>query len=171
MRGIKFTCPSCSQHIECDESYAGENFPCPGCATQIRVPDTASKVSLPESPDTVGSEKVLYQSAKHTETDPAEPPKPSTDHLTKPIQPTEPAVISATDKVEKAEFLCVCPVCHSQLHVRTEISSENDSAPTVAKALSQATHMKPRLELLTGESSPSAQGESRPNEDVQTIHE
>jgi hypothetical protein len=38
MSDLKFTCPSCAQHIRCDESYAGERIPCPNCASLVRVP-------------------------------------------------------------------------------------------------------------------------------------
>jgi hypothetical protein len=38
MSDLKFSCPSCAQHIQCDESYAGERIPCPSCATLVRVP-------------------------------------------------------------------------------------------------------------------------------------
>jgi hypothetical protein len=38
MSDLKFSCPSCAQHIQCDESYAGERIPCPSCAALVRVP-------------------------------------------------------------------------------------------------------------------------------------
>ena len=41
MRDLKFSCPTCGQHIQCEESYAGEKIPCPGCAALIRVPTDA----------------------------------------------------------------------------------------------------------------------------------
>lgn len=46
MSDLKFSCPSCGQHIQCDESYAGENLPCPGCAHLIRVPNDATAVPV-----------------------------------------------------------------------------------------------------------------------------
>ena len=44
MSDLKFNCPSCGQHIKCDESHAGENLPCPGCAHLIRIPHDAEIV-------------------------------------------------------------------------------------------------------------------------------
>jgi hypothetical protein len=44
MSDLKFSCPSCGQHIQCERSYAGEKLPCPGCATLIRVPNDAEIV-------------------------------------------------------------------------------------------------------------------------------
>ena len=41
MSDLKFSCPSCAQHIQCDESYAGEKIPCPSCASLVRVPTDA----------------------------------------------------------------------------------------------------------------------------------
>ncbi len=39
---FKFSCPSCGQHIKCDEGYSGRQINCPVCQEQILVP-------LPES--------------------------------------------------------------------------------------------------------------------------
>jgi len=38
MSDLKFSCPSCAQHIRCDESCAGEKLPCPACGSLVRVP-------------------------------------------------------------------------------------------------------------------------------------
>jgi hypothetical protein len=50
MSDLKFSCPSCAQHIQCDESYAGEKIPCPACATLVRVPTDAPIVIKPPPP-------------------------------------------------------------------------------------------------------------------------
>jgi len=56
MSDLKFNCPSCGQHIQCDESHAGENLPCPGCAHLIRVPNNAEIVrETPPAAPTVGA--------------------------------------------------------------------------------------------------------------------
>lgn len=44
MSDVKFSCPSCGQHIKCDESHVGANIPCPGCAHLVRVPANAALV-------------------------------------------------------------------------------------------------------------------------------
>ncbi|HWC58389.1 MAG TPA: hypothetical protein VHC44_01750 [Verrucomicrobiae bacterium] len=49
MSDLKFTCPSCAQHIQCDESYAGEKIPCPNCATLVRVPADAPLATAAQS--------------------------------------------------------------------------------------------------------------------------
>jgi hypothetical protein len=45
MSDLKFSCPSCGQHIQCEQSHAGEKIPCPGCAALIRVPADAPIVT------------------------------------------------------------------------------------------------------------------------------
>jgi hypothetical protein len=50
MSDLKFSCPSCAQHIQCDATYAGEKIPCPSCATVVRVPTDAPIVVKPPPP-------------------------------------------------------------------------------------------------------------------------
>ena len=50
MSDLKFSCPSCGQHIQCDETYAGEKIPCPGCAAVVRVPTDAPVVAKAPAP-------------------------------------------------------------------------------------------------------------------------
>jgi hypothetical protein len=50
MSDLKFSCPSCGQHIQCEESHIGENIPCPGCAILIRVPANAAIVTNSAAP-------------------------------------------------------------------------------------------------------------------------
>jgi hypothetical protein len=62
MSDLKFSCPSCGQHIQCDEAHAGENIPCPACAVLVRVPAAAAIVE-PAIPTTAANpfeEKVSY---------------------------------------------------------------------------------------------------------------
>ena len=40
MSDIKFACPQCQQHIQCEPGYAGMEINCPMCATRIVVPGT-----------------------------------------------------------------------------------------------------------------------------------
>src|SRR5437868_5506177 len=50
MSDLKFSCPSCKQHIQCDEQHTGENIPCPSCAILVRVPATATIVEKSPPP-------------------------------------------------------------------------------------------------------------------------
>jgi TM2 domain-containing membrane protein YozV len=38
MSEFKVSCPKCDQHIACDESHRGAQFPCPTCGTTITIP-------------------------------------------------------------------------------------------------------------------------------------
>jgi DNA-directed RNA polymerase subunit RPC12/RpoP len=43
MSDIKFSCPQCQQHIQCDEaSYGGREIACPACGTRLVVPGQAA---------------------------------------------------------------------------------------------------------------------------------
>ena len=48
MADLKFSCPQCSQHITCDEPWAGHQIECPACHNNITVPHTPS-VAIPPS--------------------------------------------------------------------------------------------------------------------------
>lgn len=66
MSDVKFTCPSCGIHIQCDETRVGENLPCPGCAHLVRVPSNAelirsaaaAAITAAASPPTIGPDSV-----------------------------------------------------------------------------------------------------------------
>ncbi len=47
---ITFSCPSCAQHIACDESYRGHQVQCPTCQTDITVPGGSPVVPPPLPP-------------------------------------------------------------------------------------------------------------------------
>src|SRR5690348_9176952 len=66
MSDVKFTCPSCGIHIQCEEARVGENLPCPGCAHLVRVPSNAelirsaaaAAITAAASPPTIGPDSV-----------------------------------------------------------------------------------------------------------------
>ena len=39
MSDFKFSCPNCDQHLNVDDGWAGHQIACPGCQSQIRVPE------------------------------------------------------------------------------------------------------------------------------------
>jgi DNA-directed RNA polymerase subunit RPC12/RpoP len=47
---ITFSCPSCGQHIACDESYAGDGVQCPTCKADMVVPGKVPAVPPPLPP-------------------------------------------------------------------------------------------------------------------------
>ena len=47
MSDIKFACPTCQQHIQADQGYAGMEIPCPACSAKMIVPGTPVPVPVP----------------------------------------------------------------------------------------------------------------------------
>ncbi len=49
---LKFSCPCCGQHLQCDPGYAGAQINCPGCQQPINVPQpsTTSPLSIAYTP-------------------------------------------------------------------------------------------------------------------------
>jgi hypothetical protein len=47
MPEFKFSCPQCSQHIQCDDSYAGVQINCPSCNQAIVVPQAPGAQAAP----------------------------------------------------------------------------------------------------------------------------
>ena len=66
MSDLKFSCPACGQHVQCDEAHAGENIPCPSCAHLVRVPlyatvvAEAPKAAVDDNPFAHDESKVSY---------------------------------------------------------------------------------------------------------------
>lgn len=68
MSDLRFTCPACGQHVQCDLAHAGENIPCPSCAQLIRVPQSGAVVTAKppaaEDPLATDEAKVSYRPAE-----------------------------------------------------------------------------------------------------------
>jgi hypothetical protein len=65
MAEFKFSCPQCSQHIQCDTSYAGMQIDCPVCKNSIIVPPppraAAPRVASAAAPVTAKKSRVLQK--------------------------------------------------------------------------------------------------------------
>jgi hypothetical protein len=46
---IKFECPQCQQHIQCDAGFAGTQIGCPQCAAQMIVPGQVASPAVPSA--------------------------------------------------------------------------------------------------------------------------
>jgi len=55
MAEFKFSCPQCSQHIQCDTGYAGQQINCPTCQQAIIVPQAPESATPPPPPQPVRS--------------------------------------------------------------------------------------------------------------------
>jgi hypothetical protein len=69
MSDLKFSCPACGQHIQCDSSHAGENLPCPACAHLVRVPADATIIVKPPP---IAANEGLEEKASYAATEPVE---------------------------------------------------------------------------------------------------
>lgn len=130
MRDLKFSCPSCGQHVQCDIAHAGENIPCPSCAQLIRVPNQGDVVeSTPpatDNPFAVEEEKVSYTATQ-------EPSKEKVPTLDEDLE-------QHSDK----------PGSHVPVTER-----EQQLAAARAHTTEPITHVKPRLSfILSGGQAP-----------------
>lgn len=52
MSDLKFACPNCQQHIQCEEGYAGMQIACPACHSNMVVPQPvgASAPAMAQAP-------------------------------------------------------------------------------------------------------------------------
>jgi DNA-directed RNA polymerase subunit RPC12/RpoP len=44
MSELKFSCPHCDQHIQCDSKFSGRQIQCPGCSHLIVIPPSPTVV-------------------------------------------------------------------------------------------------------------------------------
>lgn len=125
MKELKFQCPSCGQHIQCDLSHAGENVPCPSCAVMIRVPKGGELADVEDPVESAApfapaddSKKVSY--AVTDEEGHILNKKPSFDPETHQAPTAVPTLEKKPMADAKAELHCVCPVCKSELRLSIE---------------------------------------------------
>ncbi|HET7625197.1 MAG TPA: hypothetical protein VFM25_08020 [Verrucomicrobiae bacterium] len=195
MKELTFECPSCGQQIQCDARHAGENFPCPNCATLVRIPrdpeaaENADENQNPENPTAAAAENPFEAEPGAASYTPVKSDKISDAPLetADTVQNAAPSDSSnsapAADANSKPQFVvnaqisemvCVCPVCQSELRIRTDAAtSEKPAPPPQPKTLTdreqqiaagrEATPIearpivKPRLSyILTGGERPAA---------------
>jgi Zn finger protein HypA/HybF involved in hydrogenase expression len=101
---VKFECPACNQHMECERACSGDVIHCPGCGAQIRVP-----FHNPAELDGAVSRAELVAPAPPAAAT-HEPPPATTHHAS-----------------EKREATVNCPACHAELKVVIPANSESAS--------------------------------------------
>jgi ribosomal protein S27E len=143
MNVLKFECPGCGQHLECDSSLGGDVIHCPRCCAELRIPFGGSA----DIPGTIKrAEMILHAPA-------AAPPSP---------QGSQPPAQPAPAALEPMEVLC--PVCQSQLRVRAEVSKPG-SVPPVAE-LARKGELKDQPAQTSGKPE-----ENHPDLDHMTLEE
>jgi hypothetical protein len=63
MSDIKFSCPSCQQHIQCEDNYGGMQINCPSCAAPMVVPQLPPPPTPSTAPPPVPSPGAVSRSA------------------------------------------------------------------------------------------------------------
>jgi hypothetical protein len=63
---MRFSCPTCSQIMECTANLVGTNGVCPHCAQRVIVPDAIASTNEPilGKPESESAEAVFAQAAK-----------------------------------------------------------------------------------------------------------
>jgi len=127
MSVLKFECPGCGQHLECDRACSGDIIHCPRCCAQLRIP-FESMAHIEGS--IVRAELVAAPPAQVAQPE-SEAEKPSAK------QPKE----------------LICPVCEAQLRV-PPADGPKDAIPTaelVRKATRQAPLAPPQAQASAPE--------------------
>jgi hypothetical protein len=129
MSVLKFECPACGQHMECDRACAGDVIHCPRCCAELRIPFSEIPGSI------LRAELILHAPA------PASAPAQSKAAAPVPPQPTE----------------VICPVCESHLRARpgppkpgaspalAELIRKGEPKPTESRQPEKAQESHPDL--------------------------
>jgi len=111
MSVLKFECPGCGQHMECDRACAGDVIHCPRCCAELRIPFSSSGI-----PGSVARAELIPH---------APAPPPAAAVIGPNVPPGEP--VPQTTEV-------VCPVCESELRIRSG-SVKSGSGPRLAELI------------------------------------
>lgn len=98
MSDMKFACPHCRQHVQCDASHAGRKIACPNCTAWLRIPRPAASGSQLVEAELLSPPTSKTQPIESTAADSgaAPPPVPKLKSTQK-VSQTE-AVPEAADK-------------------------------------------------------------------------
>src|SRR6476646_3588229 len=103
MSAVKFECPSCGQHMECDRARSGDVIHCVGCCAELRIPFSSSKTGLA----TVERAELIVTGAA-----------PSAPASSAPItKPPSIEAVGSTEKPSDQSIEATCPVCQSHLRL------------------------------------------------------
>lgn len=157
MSDLRFSCPSCGQHIQCDASHAGENLPCPSCAVLTRIPANAAIVVKPTPTESAIDEKASYA--------PAEPEKdveifPTLEeNFQAESEPPTPDTAPVTEREQQIAAARAAHAAHSQaIKPRLSFILSGGAAP-------------PREENEAALSTVEQKHTENPSHDAKTLHE
>lgn len=120
MSVLKFECPGCGQHLECDRACSGDIIHCPRCCAELRIP-----FSTAEIPGSIARAEMILHAPP--------PASPASSSVPVPSASTSPQAVEVT-----------CPVCESQLRVRPGAAPKPNSAAPIAELIRKGvTQPKP----------------------------
>jgi hypothetical protein len=144
MSELKFTCPSCGQHMQVEKAYVGHVLPCPGCAVELRVPFSdgagGSPNALPRAQLVLSAATDTKNSANDCAKLAGENPFESTSEIPKTIDVAKEVELkkSAAAAPHTAEVHCLCPVCQSELKIPADAAAKPAAAPQPAELVHKA---------------------------------
>ncbi len=151
MTDIKFECPVCGQHMECDRACGGDVIHCPRCCAELRVP-FADGTQI----DAMKRAELLapMPPAPTVPTAPAQAPASSglaeDGQVAKPAPKPEPLEVS-------------CPVCRSELRIGEAVraKAKPNSPPPMAELLRKGPDKpEPAPVPPAADSAPDGQGKT-----------
>jgi hypothetical protein len=131
MSDLKFTCPACGQHMECEKAYVGAETNCLNCNAELRIPFSHT----PPEPNT------LLPHAELIVKPVAPAPDPS---MLKTLEPSPKPVAAPnpTPPFQPDELHCLCPVCQSELEVSRQAISPLGRALPTAKLMKKGSALE-----------------------------
>ena len=158
MTEIKFECPACGQHMECDRACGGDLIHCPRCCAELRIPF---------------EDNGQIESTKRAE---LITPQTSTAAPTSAVAPTTgPAPVAEVPKPStKPEHLEVtCPVCRSELKIAATggDARKPGSSPPLAELLRKGPEPKPEAAPAQAQPESASDGQGKPEHRHLTIEE
>jgi hypothetical protein len=103
MSVLKFECPGCGQHMECNRACAGDIIHCPRCTAELRIP-------LGETPGAMLRAELILHAGQACM--PAG--SPEQQHAPEPVE-------------------ALCPVCESHLRVSVDENDNTGARPALAQ--------------------------------------
>lgn len=127
MSELKFICPACGQHMQCEKAYMGDKTTCPSCNAELIVPFSHKPVEYKTQLPTA---ELIFDPAKPLQPNCTIEQTPSKEFST----PLSPSNKPAAHPLVSAPT-CICPVCHSELRLpQLTVVPENCMPPTAELA-------------------------------------
>jgi len=141
MSVLKFECPGCGQHMECDRACAGDVIHCPRCTAELRIP-------FNELPGAILRAELILHAPDSSAA--------ATSSVTEPVPQT-------------TEVLC--PVCESHLRVSANGNSKPGARPAPAELIRKGPKVERRKSKKREDNTERERRESHPDFAHMTLEE